>query len=107
NAGALTFATLTAVDEDAGPLMGPDDRGFGRNRTFNVARVQYSLKPGSYVGAIVTDTEQPGAFNRVVGTDLSLKPTSNQTVSLLALESISHRPEQTGSASGFGGQARY
>jgi hypothetical protein len=59
------------------------------------------------VGAILTDTEQPGAFNRVAGADLSLKPTSNQTVTLLALESISHRPERAGSASGFGGQARY
>jgi hypothetical protein len=107
NAGAVTFATLTAVDEDAGASIGPGNIGFGRNRTFNVARAQYSLKPGSYVGAIVTDTEQPGGFNRVAGGDLSLKPTSNQTVSLLALESVSHRPEQAGSVSGFGGQARY
>jgi hypothetical protein len=107
NAGALTFATLTAVDEDAGPLVGPDDSGFGRNRTFNVARAQYSLKPGSYVGAIVTDTEQPGAYNRVAGADLSLKPTSNQSVNLFVLRSISHRPDQDGSAPGFGGQARY
>jgi Domain of unknown function (DUF5916)/Carbohydrate family 9 binding domain-like len=110
NAGPLTFATLTAVDEDAGPSSVPGDSGFGRNRTFNVARGQYSLKPGSYVGAIVTDTEQPGAFNRVAGVDLSLKPTSNQSVNLFALESVSHRPDrpdQAGSASGFGGQARY
>lgn len=107
NAGALTFATLSAVDQDPGPSTGPGDSGFGRNRTFNVARAEYSLKPGSYVGAIVTDTEQPGAFNRVAGADLSLKPTPSQTVTLLALESISHRREQAGSVSGFGGQARY
>jgi hypothetical protein len=107
NAGAATFATLTAVDQDAGASMHPGDSGFGRNRIFNVARAQYSLKPGSYAGAIVTDTEQPGAFNRVAGGDLSLKPTANQTVTLLALESISHRPERAGPVSGFGGQARY
>jgi hypothetical protein len=107
NAGALTFATLTAVDEESGPSSRPGDRGFGRNRTFNVGRLEYSLKPGSYVGAIVTDTEQPGAFNRVAGADLSLKPTPNQSVKLFALESISHRPGEDGSASGFGGQARY
>jgi hypothetical protein len=107
NAGALTFATLTAVDEEAGPSSRPGDRSFGRNRTFNVGRVEYSLKPGSYVGAIVADTEQPGAFNRVAGADLSLKPTPNQSVKLFALESISHRPGENGSASGFGGQARY
>jgi hypothetical protein len=107
NVGAVTFATLTVVDEEAGPSIGPEDSGFGRNRTFNVARAEYSLKPGSYVGAIVTDVEQPGAFNRVAGADLSLKPTSSQKVNLLALESISHRPDQTGTVSGFGGQARY
>ena len=47
NAGALTFATLTAVDEDDGPLTRPGDPGFGENRLFNVVRAQYSLKPGS------------------------------------------------------------
>jgi hypothetical protein len=107
NAGALTFATLTAVDEDDGPSTRPGDPGFGKNRTFNVARAQYSLKPGSFAGAIVTDTEQPGSFNRVAGADLSLKPTSNQTLNLFGLESISHRPGEAGSTSGFGGQARY
>ena len=105
--GAVTFATLTAVDEEAGPSIAPGDSAFGRNRTFNVGRAEYSLKPGSYVGAIVTDTEQPGAFNRVAGADLSLKPTPNQSVKLFALESISHRAGQDGSTSGFGGQARY
>jgi len=107
NVGRLTFATLTAVDEESGPLLRPGDSGFDRNRTFNVGRVEYSLKPGSYVGAIVTDTEQPGAFNRVAGVDLSLKPTANQSVKLFALESISGRPALDGSASGFGAQARY
>jgi hypothetical protein len=107
SAGALTFATLTAVDEESGPSSRPGDPGFGRNRTFNVGRVEYSLRPGSYVGAIVTDTEQPGAFNRVAGADLSLKPTPNQSVKLFALESISHRPGEDGSVAGFGGQARY
>jgi hypothetical protein len=107
NVGAVTFATLTAVDQDAGPSIAPGSPAFGRNRTFNVVRAQYSVSAGSYLGTIVTDTEQPGAFNRVAGADLSLKPTSNQTVTMLALESFSHRPDQAGPASGFGGQARY
>jgi Domain of unknown function (DUF5916)/Carbohydrate family 9 binding domain-like len=107
NAGPVTFATLTAVDEEAGPSVGPADPGFGRNRTFNIGRVEYSLRPGSYVGAIVTDTEQPGAFNRVTGADVSLKLTSNQSLKILALQSISHRSRQDGSVSGFGSQARY
>jgi hypothetical protein len=105
--GAISFATLTAVDQQSGPVTAPGDPGFGRNRTFNVGRAEYGLNRGSYLGAIVADTEQPGAFNRVAGADVSLKPTPSQTVTLFALESTSHRPGEEGSASGFGGQARY
>jgi hypothetical protein len=107
NAGAVNFATLTVVDRDAGPLIGPGDAGFGRDRVFDIARAQYSLRPGSYAGAIVTDTEQPGHFNRIIGADLSLKLTPNQALNLVALESSSHLPGASGSISGFGGQARY
>jgi hypothetical protein len=107
NIGRVNFATLTAVDEDAGPLVEAGAEGFGRDRTFNVFRAQYSLKAGSYAGAIVTDTEQPGHFNRVAGVDLALKPTQNQAFTLVALESASHAPEDAASTSGFGGQVRY
>src|SRR5262249_12367042 len=51
SSGSLNFATLTAVDQDS-------------HRTFNIGRSEYSVKPGSYVGAIVTDTEGSGRFNR-------------------------------------------
>src|SRR5919106_835209 len=50
NAGRLNFATLTAVDDDSGPSVTPDQPGFGRSRTFNVGRAAYSLRPGSYLG---------------------------------------------------------
>ncbi len=102
--GRLSFATLTAVDEDAGPGATPD---LDRARTFNIGRAQYSTKPGSYIGAIAADTEQPGAFNRVVGADMSLRPTSNQTVTMFALESFSNGGATVGSRAGFGSQVRY
>jgi hypothetical protein len=107
NTGRLNFATLTAVDEESGAAVTPDQIGFGRARTFNVLRAAYSLKPGSYVGVIATDTEHPGAFNRVVGADVSLKPTANQTVSVYALESFSTAPGADRTTAGFGGQAQY
>jgi hypothetical protein len=107
SAGRLNFATLTAVDDDSGPSVTPDQPGFGRSRTFNVGRAAYSLRPGSYIGAIVADTERSGAFNRVIGADVSLKPTPNQNLTVLALESFSSAAGATRGASGFGGQVRY
>ena len=107
NIGRVNVATLTAVDEDGGSLVAPGEAGFDRNRTFNVVRAQYSLKAGSYAGAIVTDTEQPGRFNRVAGLDLALKPTANQAINVVALESMSRAPGSSASQSGFGGQFRY
>ena len=110
NTGRLNFATLTAVDEESGPSVTTDQIGFGRARTFNIARGAYSIKPGSYIGAIATDMELAGTFNRVVGADMSLKPTANQTVNVFALESFSDTPRTTGSTgsrAGFGGQAGY
>jgi hypothetical protein len=107
NTGRVSFATLTAIDEDSGPAINSDQIGFGRSRTFNILRGQYSLKPGSYVGAIATDTEHPGAFNRVVGGDVTLKPTPSQTITAFALEAVSRAPGSDDSASGFGSQVRY
>jgi hypothetical protein len=93
SAGRLNVATLTAVDE-------------ATDRTFNVARAQYSTKPGSYVGAIGTDTESSDGYNRVAGGDLSLKMSDSQRLNVLALESVSDAPT-SGSAAGFGTQVRY
>jgi hypothetical protein len=103
----LAFATLTAVDDDSGPAVPPDQPGFGRARTFNVVRGQYSMRPGSYAGAIVTDVEHAGGFNRVVGADMSLKPSSNQTITVFALESFTNAPGAATSTSGFGSQVHY
>jgi hypothetical protein len=102
NVRRVNFATLTAVDDDSGPSVLPDRAGFGRARTFNVVRGQYSMKPGSYVGTIVTDMEHAGGFNRVIGADISLKPTPNQTITVFALSSRSPRRPRTGSSKAAG-----
>jgi uncharacterized protein DUF5916/cellulose/xylan binding protein with CBM9 domain len=105
--GPINVATLTAIDRDVGSAPPPGLPVSGQDRTFNVARAQYSLKPGSFAGAIVTDTESPGSFNRVAGADLSFKITPNQGVNVFALESVSSAASGDGSSRGFGAQARY
>jgi hypothetical protein len=107
SAGKLNFATLTAVDQAPGKTLSQGDFGFERNRTFNVVRGEYAFTPGSYVGAIVTDTEFAGTFNRVAGADVSWKLTPTQRVTMFARESVSRAPDQAKSAAGFGTQIRY
>jgi hypothetical protein len=110
SAGKLNFATLTAFDQAPGETAQPADFGYNRNRVFNVLRGEYAFTPASYVGAIVTDTEFAGTFNRVVGADLSLKLSANQRLTGFALESVSRTapvPGQPQSTDGFGTQVRY
>jgi hypothetical protein len=101
NSGRTTFATLTAVDQVTADTA-PD-----AYKTFNVGRAQYQLKPASYVGAIATDVEGQGAFNRVGGLDLSYRLTSSQSLTVFALQSFTHDAGSTGSRGGFGTQTRY
>jgi hypothetical protein len=107
SAGRLTFATLSAGDQ--APGLDPDAEGtlyFGRQKVFNLARAVYSLGPGSYLGALLTDTEFGRGHNRVAAADFSLRRGPH---------SASGTFTATGSAStsglarthGLGGQAFY
>ena len=80
-AGKTTFGLLNALDESPEDL---GDRGgdvADRNKLFTIGRATYALRRSDYVGAIITDTEHAGRHNRVVGADVSIKPTSPQQVS--------------------------
>jgi hypothetical protein len=61
-AGRTTFGVLNALDE------GPE-----HDTLFTIARATYALRGPDNVGVIVTDTEQSGRHNRVIGGDLSIK----------------------------------
>jgi hypothetical protein len=90
--GRLTFGTLNASDEAPGKLAAEDGTaGAGRNRQFNIGRLQYGLGPSSFAGAIVTDTRFAGDDNQVVGADLALKVSETQRVSAMVLQSWSDR----------------
>ncbi len=104
--GRVTFGLLTAADQGPGRssdsgAQNPDE---GRDKYFTVARAQYSLGPSKYVGAIVTDAQFAGTFNRVVGADTSLKLDDHQRLSAMALYSRS-RPSWAAGVPGSGGAA--
>ena len=72
-AGRVTFAALSALDQAPGRTEDPDDPLAGREKFFQVARAQVSLRAGSYAGAIGTITELAGRTNLTTGADLSLQ----------------------------------
>jgi hypothetical protein len=101
-AGKTTFGVLNASDESPQDF---GDRGLeiaDRNKTFTIARATYALHRADYVGAIFTDTEHAGRYNRVAGADLYLKPSTPQEFSFTALRSETDdrvRPSSGGNAS--------
>jgi len=107
SAGRVTFGALTAVDQSPGRTEDPDDPLSGKEKFFQVARAQMSLKPGSYAGAIATFTTLAGRTNAVAGGDVSLKFKGSHQISGFALGSTTDEPEQTDRASGAAMQANY
>jgi hypothetical protein len=105
--GRWAFGTLTALDQAPGRNLPEGDPHTGDDRLFNIARAQYSLGPSNYVGAIATDTEFAGGFNRVLGADLSWRVNSTQRVSGFVLGSSTRRPDGGETTGGVGAQAGY
>lgn len=85
-AGRLTFGALESLDDSPLVLPGQSEALDG-HKLFTIGRATYSLGGSNYVGAIVTDTEQSSRSNRVVGSDLSWKPSTSQTLSATLLRS--------------------
>ena len=107
SAGRVTFGALTAVDQAPGRTDSPDDPLSGKEKFFQIARAQMSLKPGSYAGALATFTNLSGRTNAVAGADVSLKFKGSHQVSGFALASTTDAPEQTDRSSGAAMQANY
>src|SRR4029453_13926458 len=100
--GRMTFGTLTAVDQAPGRSLDETDPDRGRERTFNILRGQYSLGPSNYAGVIVTDTEFAGGHNRVAGSDMTWRLSSNQRLNGFVLGSHSRAAPQPHSTGGGG-----
>jgi hypothetical protein len=101
--GKVTFGTISASDEAPGRV---DDEHPGERKLYNIARATYSLGPSSYAGAIVTDTEYAGGYNRVAGGDVSFRFGSQQATATV-MQSASADPDGSGSRSGLMAQASY
>jgi len=86
-AGKTTFGVLNAWDDNPQDIGDRGEAVAGRNKLFTIARATYALGRSDYFGAIVTDTEHAGRHNRVVGGDLSFKPSAPQQVSATFLAS--------------------
>ena len=86
------MATLTAVDQAPGRTDRPDDPLTGKEKFFQIARAQMSLKPGSYAGALATFTNLAGRTNAVAGADVSLKFKGSHQVAGFALASTTDDP---------------
>ena len=107
SSGKVTFGLLAAGDQAPGRQLDGDLNPFlGDRRDFFVARGQYTLGRGAYVGAIATDTEFAGGHNRVLGADVSMR-WGGQSASATFLGTRSQAPGGRESRDGLGGQAFY
>ncbi|HEX6737682.1 MAG TPA: DUF5916 domain-containing protein [Vicinamibacteria bacterium] len=105
--GKTSFALLAAGDDAPGRDLGETANPFrGERKEYYIARGQYPLGRGSYVGGIVTDTQFGRGHNRVVGSDISMRMgRHNASATLLATRSST--PDGVESKDGFGGQVFY
>jgi hypothetical protein len=105
--GRFTFGTLVAQDQSAGRDRPEADPLADQDRVFAVGRVQYSLKPGSFAGLILTDTEFGEGFNRVAGADLNLNLPHSQRLTAMVIQSGTRHAETGQQTHGMAAQANY
>jgi hypothetical protein len=72
-AGHFGLGLLVADDKSPGEIVPASDPEFGKRAHFTIARVNHDLFRQSTVGAIYTDREFDGSFNRVGGIDSRLR----------------------------------
>jgi hypothetical protein len=107
-AGKASFAVLAAGDEAPGrqALGEPVNPFLDERKKYFVGRGQWSLGRASYAGAIFTDTEFGSGFNRVAGTDVSLKR-GDHSANASFLASKSRSDDGLQETDGLAGQATY
>ncbi|MDO8678521.1 MAG: DUF5916 domain-containing protein [Acidobacteriota bacterium] len=85
--GKTTFGVLNAWDDNPEDIGNRGGAVFERDKLYTIGRATFALRRADYVGAIVTDTEHAGRHNRVIGGDLSIKPSATQQLSATFLAS--------------------
>ncbi len=105
-AGKLTFASLFALDQAPGSVEALDPL-YGKKESFNILRMLYSVGKGSYVGALITDTELGDGHNRVLAGDISLRFGEHQQLTATAIATKSRDFDGYGNRNGMAGQVYY
>ncbi len=69
SSGSILLGSLSASDSTPEDIGNRGAAIVDKNKIFTIGRATYSLGECNYVGAILTDTEHGGRFNRVAGTE--------------------------------------
>ena len=78
--GPWAVGVLASDDRAPGEILPPTDPHAGDRATFTIARVSRDILDQSTIGAIYTDREFGGGYNRVGGIDANLKLNPNWRV---------------------------
>ncbi len=71
--GSTNIGLLTIDDRAPGEAFAPGDPDRSKHALFAVGRVTQDLGKGSSIGAIYTDYEFAGSYNRIVGVDFTAR----------------------------------
>ncbi|HYM75266.1 MAG TPA: DUF5916 domain-containing protein [Candidatus Dormibacteraeota bacterium] len=99
--GPWAVGVLASDDRAPGEALPPTDSHAGDRATYTIARVSRDILDQSTVGALYTDREFAGGFNRVGAVDTNLKLSSNwrlqgQAATSSTLDVIAGTPRRDG-----------
>ena len=85
--GGTNLGLLAIDDREPGETFGPGDPEYKRKALYSVGRVSQDLGKGSSIGAIYTDQEFAGSWNRIGGVDFTARMSEKWTAQGQAVES--------------------
>jgi hypothetical protein len=96
--GPWAVGVFASDDRAPGEVVPPSDPHSGDRATFTIARVSHDILEQSTIGAIFTDREFGGGYNRVGGVDANIKINQNWRVQGAAVTSSTLNPDGSYSA---------
>jgi hypothetical protein len=91
--GPWAVGVLASDDRAPGEALPPSDPHSGEHATFTIARVSRDVFQQSTIGAVFTDREFGGGYNRVGGMDANIKINQNWRVQGAAVTSSTLNPD--------------
>ena len=99
--GDTTIGVMYADDEAPGNLDDADDTALGQSAQTFVGRVRYDLYAESHVGAIFTERQFLGGYNRVAGLDSNFRIGDTHSFGVRAIGSRDRDPGSGEETSGY------